>query len=454
MTDSLEGVTALVMGAGKSGREAARFLIGRGARVFLSDDAEALPPEAEELEGLGVELSPGGLEGPLKSYDLAVVSPGISVFDNRIKRLQERGVEVVGEVELASRFIDVPLVAITGTNGKTTVTNMVGEILRACGKTVYVGGNVGTPLVGAAGADVELVVAEISSFQLETVSSFAPHVAVWLNLTGDHLDRHGDLERYAAEKAKLFANQREGDWAIVNRDDPVVWGKVQGAQSAILPFSATRQLGVGAWVEGDEVVVLMPGTDGVRLDARELKLPGTHNLENAMAAVLAGVVMGCEVRQAWQAVCEFEGLAHRIEEFLRWRGVTFLDDSKATNVDAAVRAIGSVDSNLIWLGGGRDKESSFEPLKEVLKERAKLMVLVGEEAERMATALEGVAVMERASDWNGAVKIAVEAAKPGDTVLMSPAAASFDFFSGYVERGKVFKELCIEHTGRVDVERG
>jgi len=457
MTNELwSGKRVAVLGAGASGRAAARFLLDHDAEVTLADDADrgALAAEVEPLEASGATLAAGGLETAGEAFDVAVLSPGISIHDERVVRLQRAGVEVIGEVELASRYIEAPILAITGTNGKTTATHLAGRMLQASGKKVFVGGNVGTPLIEAVGGAWDALVVELSSFQLESIRQFRPKVAIWLNLTGDHLDRHGDLEGYAAAKAKIFENQTERDVAIVNRDDPLVWQEAKKGRATLLPYSTRMQLGVGAWLEGDEAVVLMPGTDGVRLPLNGIKLTGRHNQSNLLAACLGCVALGAELEAVWTAGSDFGGLPHRFETFLRWRDITFVDDSKATNVDAAVKAIEALDQPVVWLAGGTDKGAGFAPLRGPLQERARCAILVGDQTERMHTELKGAAPIVTASDWPEAVRLAVQAAQKGDTVLLSPAAASFDCFASYGERGDVFQRLCREETGRIEREQG
>ncbi|PLX38942.1 MAG: UDP-N-acetylmuramoyl-L-alanine--D-glutamate ligase [Deltaproteobacteria bacterium] len=446
------GVKVLVAGAGISGRAAAAFCLAQKMQVTIADDTplEALGEIVADLVKAGAEfVSP--LERAGTDFDLCVLSPGISIGDERVKALVSAGVEVISELELAAREIATPIVAITGTNGKTTVTELTGAMLKASGRRVFVGGNVGTPLIEAAGGQFDSIVAEVSSFQLEGCSTFKPKVAVWLNLTGDHLDRHGNLIEYAKAKAKIFANQGAEEVAIVNRDDDAVWEASKVSGGTVLPYSTERILGVGAWLEGDDVVILMPGTDGVRLDARALALKGLHNLGNAMAATLAAASLGVKPKDAWGAVKTFKGLPHRLEEFLKWRGITFIDDSKATNVDAAVRAMDTVEGRIILLAGGKDKGADYSPMRAALTKRGVLAVIVGPSSERMAKELEGSAPIERASNWSEAVATGIGAAKAGDTVLLAPAASSFDFFKNYVERGEVFQQLCKEETKRMEV---
>lgn len=454
----LSGRRALVLGAGVSGRAAARFLLAAGARVCVHDDAprERLSGDALALEAEGARLVAGGAPVTAADFDVAVLSPGISIDAPRVKGLREAGLEVLGEIELAARFLTAPVVAVTGTNGKTTVTTLLGQILRAQGHRVFVGGNVGTPLVEAVGGDWDLVVAEISSFQLESVRDFRPRVGLFLNLTDDHFDRHGDLEAYGRAKARVFENQGPGDAAVVNADDKAAWDAVRRAApaSVLLPYSTERLLSVGAWIEGDDAVFLLPGKDGVRVPRGDLLLPGRHNLGNALAACLAAAWVGADPRASWAEARTFRGLPHRVETFLEWRGIRFVDDSKGTNVDAAVRALETVPAPVVWVAGGVDKGGDYAPLVSPLRRLVRQAVLVGAAAARMAAALEGAAALRVADDWPEAVRLAFESARPGDTVLLSPACSSFDFFTSYAARGDTFQRLCREEAERRDRGRG
>jgi len=447
----LQGRRAIVLGAGVSGRAAARFLAARGAQVSLADDdARAnLHPEAAALEAAGMEVIAGGSDEKPGRFDLAVVSPGVAVGHPRVARLRAAGAEVLGEVELAYRFLEAPVLAITGTNGKTTVTELLGEVLRSAGHRVFVGGNLGTPLVEAVGGTWDFAVVEISSFQLETIREFRPRVAVLLNVTDDHFDRHRGLQEYARAKARIFENQGAGDASVVNADDPTAWETARGTRGVLLPYSTERHRGAGAWLEKGDAVFLLPGRDGIRVPVGEFALPGQFNLGNALAACLVAAWIGVDPAAAWAVARGFRGLRHRLETFLEWRGVRFVDDSKGTNVGAARAALETVRAPVVLVAGGVDKGGDYTPLLEPLRRAGRQVVLVGAAAERMAQTLSGAAPVAVVADWEHAVRTAVAAAQPGDTVLLSPACSSFDFFRSYAERGETFQRLCREETGRL-----
>ncbi len=437
----------LVMGAGTSGSAAARFLADRGARVEAWDDRpwDAVPA-AGELRERGVRL----LETPPDpaGYELAVISPGIPPRHPLWRAFRAAGVPVVGEVELAARELGCPLVAITGTNGKTTVALWTTRILEAQGLRVFAGGNLGRPLVEAVGGTWDVAVVEVSSFQLATTERFRPRVAVLLNLAPDHLDWHPDLDHYRSSKARIFRNQGAGDAAVVNADDPEAWHVGRRSRGVLLGFSAGRCLPAGAWFEGGDAVFCLPGADGVRADAEPFAATGLHNRLNALAACLAAAWVGADVARAWARVRTLHPPAHRLEPFLEWRGIRFVDDSKATNVAAACTALQAVDPPVVWVAGGRAKGEDLSPLARAAAGRVRQAVLVGEAAPQIARALDGAVPFVVAPDWPGAVARAVEAARAGDTVLLAPACSSFDRFSGYEERGRTFQSLC-----RQEVER-
>ncbi|WP_025324296.1 UDP-N-acetylmuramoyl-L-alanine--D-glutamate ligase [Deferrisoma camini] len=429
-----DGKRVLVLGAGRSGRAVARYLAGRGARVEVHDDRPVeLPPDLPAAPYAG---------DPVACYDLAVVSPGVPPRHPLWAELRRAGVPVVGELELAARELGCPLVAITGTNGKSTVTEMVGRALSAEGRAVFVGGNLGTPLVEALGGAWELAVVEASSFQLATAETVRPRVAVLLNVDQDHLDWHGTPEAYAEAKARIFRNQGEGDAAVACAADPAAWALARRSRGVLLGFSEQGPLPAGAWLEGDDAVVCLPGRDGVRLDADPCRARGRHHLRNALAAVLAAAWMGADPQRAWDAAVSFPGLPHRMERFWEAGGVGFVDDSKATNVHAAREALSSLPGPVVWVAGGQAKGQDLAPLAGAARGRVKVAVVVGQDAPALARVLDGVVPVRMFDDWPEAVEAAVAAAEPGDTVLLSPACASFDRFSGYAERGRAFQALC------------
>jgi UDP-N-acetylmuramoylalanine--D-glutamate ligase len=434
----LAGKRVMVVGLGVTGRAAARFLTGRGARLVLvdrrSDILAADLPEADLR--LGPE-NPSWLDG----IDLVVTSPGVARDSTLLEGAASRGIPVVSELELASRFVRAPIVAITGTNGKSTVTVMTGEMIRASGKRVFVGGNLGTPLVEAADRDFDALVVEVSSFQLEWIETFRPHVSVHLNLTDDHFERYRDLEDYGRAKARLLENQEAGDFAVLNRDDPNVWKLRTGLRSQVVSFglSAANVDGWAIRAEGDTLIFDVPGRRG-RIDISGFAA-GRHNRANAMAAAAAALVAGAEERAIEHALLSFRPLPHRIEFVRNWRGVKFIDDSKSTNVGALGWALDAVEPPLILIAGGMDKGGDYRPLRRPLGERVKLAILIGAAREKMRAALDGSARIELRKTLAEAVNRAAEAASAGDTVLLSPACSSFDQFRDYAERGNVFKEL-------------
>jgi UDP-N-acetylmuramoylalanine--D-glutamate ligase len=434
----LDGVTAMVVGLGRSGAAAANFMARRGARLVLTDriptvDTAALPPARLHLGG----EDPSWLEG----VDLVVTSPGVPRDSAILRAAVSRGIPVIGEVELASRFIDAPIAAVTGTNGKSTVTVMLGEMLRKAGRSVFVGGNLGTPLVEAIGAGHDVVVAEISSFQLEWIESFHPRVAVHLNLTDDHFDRYRDLDDYGRAKARIFENQDTGDWAILNRDDPNVWKLAREVRSRVVAFGLERATGARAIWPSDRALVFDLGDLSGTIDLGRFRLPGRHNLSNAMAAAAAALAMGADAGAIADALAGFKPLAHRIEFVREKDGITWIDDSKGTNVGAVVKALEAVAAPVILIAGGMDKGGDYSPLLEPLRRKARRAILIGAARERMARALEGAVDLELVSTLGEAVERAARIARRGDTVLLSPACSSFDQFRSYAERGDLFKKL-------------
>ena len=350
----------------------------------------------------------------------------------------EAGVEVVSEVELASRFIKAPMLAITGTNGKTTTTTLAGELFRASGFETYVGGNIGDPLVELpeSGEQVEWVVAEISSFQLEWISGFRPKIAALLNITEDHLDRYAAYQDYIDAKLRIFEKQTADDYAVLNRDDELVWREAGRLKGAIFPFSRRYELEEGIFSRGEELVYRHNGEEQ-RFPATGFRLKGVHNLENIMAALACALLGGCTPEKSLEVLNSFESLHHRMEFVREVNGVSYYEDSKATNVGSVAKALESFE-NITLIAGGKDKGGSYEPLAGLVKERVRHLVLIGEAAGRMEQELGGLTDTRRAATLEEAVRNSAEITEPGGVVLLSPACSSFDMFRDYEERAQRF----------------
>jgi UDP-N-acetylmuramoylalanine--D-glutamate ligase len=435
----LAGKRVMVVGLGVSGRAAARFLAAHGAALLLADQKTDLA--TKDLPTGEIHLG-GENAAWLTGVDLVVASPGIPRDSILLREAGQRGIAVIGELELASNFVKAPIIGITGTNGKSTVTTMVGDILTTAGKNVFVGGNLGTPLIEAAGRDVDSLVIEISSFQLEWIENFRAHVAIHLNLSDDHFERYRDLEEYGRAKARLFENQGAGDFAILNRDDPNVWKLRLAMRSRVIGFGLTAAPpgGDAIWPDSGQLFFDVNGHRG-RIDLARFQLPGRHNLADAMAASAAALAIGIGPRAIEQGLASFKPLRHRIEMVHQWRGIKFIDDSKGTNVGAVVEAIEAMSAPVILIAGGVDKGGDYSPLRQPLAEKVKLAIFIGAAREKMRAALDGATKIEVLEKMAGAVARAAEVAVAGDTVLLSPACSSFDQFKDYAERGNLFKEL-------------
>ncbi|HEY6394324.1 MAG TPA: UDP-N-acetylmuramoyl-L-alanine--D-glutamate ligase [Candidatus Binataceae bacterium] len=434
----MAGKRVMVVGLGTSGLAAARFLHAGGAKLTLTDKRDdvrrdLLPPA--ELR-LGAE-DPSWLTG----IDLVVTSPGVPRDSVLLRTARASKIPVIGEMELASRFLDAPMIAITGTNGKSTVTVMLGDILKAAGKRVFVGGNLGKPLVEAVGPKYDALVVEVSSFQLEWIETFRPYVGVHLNLTDDHFERYRDIEDYGRAKARLFENQTASDWAILNRDDRQVWKLASSVPSRVIGFSLDGQERPSAiWHETNALDFDIADRRG-RIALKNYRIPGRHNIANAMAAAAAAVALGAEETAIENALARFSPLPHRIELVREKDGVRFVDDSKGTNVGAAVEAIEGFDPPVILIAGGLDKGGDYAPLRAPLRRKVKHAIFIGAAREKMSAALCGATEIEMVATLKEAVLRAARIAQRGDTVLLSPACSSFDQFRDYAERGNLFKEL-------------
>ncbi|VEN75284.1 UDP-N-acetylmuramoylalanine--D-glutamate ligase [Candidatus Desulfarcum epimagneticum] len=460
---SVAGKKFLVAGLGKSGLAAARFLKDRGGRVTAADSAgpEKLGRffEAAREAGIALELAER-FNAAFEDAERIVISPGIPHDIEPVQRARERGVSVIGEIELASRFIPAPIAAITGTNGKTTVATLVGRMLEESGARVYVGGNIGTPLIDCAGSHekYDVVVAEISSFQLETVETFKPKTAVMLNITEDHLDRHRDMDTYAGAKARIFENQDSTDFAVLNGFDPQVLERAAGVRSTSLVFGGGKGFDGAAALQGKRIVFgpavkRLPGFARARdIDLGQAGLVGRHNHENIAASFLAAAASGGTFEGALAALESFGGLPHRIQRVGAVDGADYYNDSKATNADAALRALEAFDRPVVLIMGGRDKNADFAVLSEAIRKRVKTLVVMGEAAKKIESALGYPAPIKRAGSMEEAVFMAHGAARPGDVVLLSPGCASFDMYESYAARGEDFARAVHEIKGRRHVE--
>ncbi len=434
-----------VIGMGKTGIAAAAFLGGSGAAVVAVDE-KPRDQWGGEFEQIAHRpwLAVGRYdETCLDGVDLVVPSPGIPPRHPLLTAAQQKKIPILSEIELACRFIRVPIIAVTGTNGKTTTTTLLGEILARAGKKVFVGGNIGNPLIEYAGAAQtdDFIVAEISSFQLQWIESFRPHAAILLNITCDHVNYHGSFEEYRRIKGRIFENQRENDLAVLNAEDPQQEGLDASMRACVVRFSSVRPLAPGLCLQEDSLVYSGPDGTDERYPLGMIRIPGLHNVENVMAAVAVARFCGCSKESIVEAVSQFRGLPHRIEFAGEKRAVQFYDDSKGTNVDAVVRALQTFSSPVILLLGGRDKDGNFDVLQPMLGAKTKQVVLFGEARDQIEPQLGNTTPIAKEATLKAAVLRAYRDAKPGDIVLLSPGCASFDAFANYKERGNHFKEV-------------
>ena len=442
----LKNKRVLVVGLGKSGVASALFLQARGARVTVSDakPQEQLGQEIPVLLDHGIAVETGGHgERTFRGQDFIVVSPGVPVDSPPLVQARALGESVIGEIELASRFLPKTIVAITGSNGKTTTTTLGGEIVAAGGFPVVVGGNIGTPaisLVERTTADT-VVVLEVSSFQLETIETFRPKIAVVLNITPDHLDRHRTFAAYADAKARIFENQQADDFAVLNADDPTCLELAGQARAQVFWFSRRDQIQPGAYVRDGRIFFCnAEGRREVML-VSEIPLKGAHNVENTLAAICVGALMGCETERIRRAVQDFKAVEHRLEYVATIRGVDYYNDSKATNVDATIKALESFPANIHLIVGGKDKDSDYTLLNDLIRHRVKRVYTIGAAAEKIELQVKSAAEIDRSGTLETALKRSAATAEAGDIVLLAPACASFDQFKNYEHRGRVFKEV-------------
>ncbi len=452
----LNNKRVLVVGLGKSGVASALFLRSRGAQVTVSDSKpqEQLSEEIPILLDHGIIIETGGHgERTFHGQDLIVVSPGVPVDSPALVQARALGEPVIGEIELAAQFLPKNMVAITGSNGKTTTTTLIGEIISAGGYPTRVGGNIGTPaisLVATARRD-SVVVLEVSSFQLETIQTFRARVAVVLNVTPDHLDRHRTFETYVHAKARIFENQQADDFAVLNADDPVCVGLAGRTRAQVFWFSRKKEVQQGASLRDGRILFRDSSGQQEIMVASEIPLKGAHNLENTLAAICAGALMKCAPERIRAAVRNFKAVEHRLEYVATIRGVEYYNDSKATNVDATIKALESFPANIHLILGGKDKGSDYTVLNDLLRQRVKRVYTIGAAADKIESQVREAAEIVHAESLDSAVQRASASAQPGDIVLLAPACASFDQFRNYEHRGKVFKELVQRLSGKETV---
>ena len=437
----LKNKNILVVGLAKTGVACARFLASKGALVTVTDmrsEIQLAGPLAE-LAGFDIKLElERHDEATFLESDLIVASPGVPMDLPQLIKAHQSGVEIISEIELAARFIDAPLAAITGTNGKTTTTTLLGAIFKHNGYHTFVGGNIGNPLIELAGSHqiIDQVVAEISSFQLEWITSFRPTVAALLNLSEDHLDRYPGYRNYIDAKLRIFENQTEEDFAVLNRDDEMVWEQAGKLKARVFPFSRTMELEEGIFHKDGIITYRHNGREEC-FPTAAIRLQGVHNLENIMAAMACALLLGCRPDETFETVLCFEALHHRMEFVREVRGVRYYEDSKATNVGSVQKALESFE-NITLIAGGKDKGGSYAPLAPMISQRVRHLILIGEATDRMKAELGNLTDTRLAATLEEAVRLAAETTAPGGTVLMSPACSSFDMFRDYEERAQRF----------------
>jgi len=441
----LKDKRVLVVGLGKSGVASALFLKSRSARVTVSDSK----PEAELRKEIlllleqGITVETGGHgDRTFRGQDLIVVSPGVPFDAPQLVQARNQGEQVIGEIELAAQFLPGPIAAITGANGKTTTTTLAGEILASSKIPVLVGGNIGTPAITFVDQATPntWAVLEVSSFQLETIVDFRPKIAVILNITPDHLDRHKTFANYVAAKARIFENQRDEDFTVLNADDPTTAGLAEQTLAQRVLFSRKKEVGQGAFVRDHRIFFRDDSKEIDIMPLAEIPLKGAHNLENILGAICIGMLIGCEPAQIRRAIQNFKAVEHRLEFVAKIAGVDYYNDSKATNVDATIKALESFPANIHLILGGKDKGSDYTVLNDLLRERVKRVYTIGAAAAKIESQIHGAVEIDHAETLEKAVEHAADSAHPGDIVLLAPACSSFDQFQNYEHRGQVFKE--------------
>jgi UDP-N-acetylmuramoylalanine--D-glutamate ligase len=451
----------VVIGLGVTGMAVARFLKKRGAVVTVTDQVseETLGDRVQKLHEMGIamELGRHGFQTFAKA-DLIVISPGVPHTIEAVLQAKERGIPVIGEIELASRFIDEPILAVTGTNGKTTTTEILGDMLKNSGFSVFVGGNIGKPLIDYVDGEqkADFIVAEVSSFQLDTIETFRPKIGILLNITADHLDRYPNFDAYAASKIRLFEHQQPGDIAVLNGSDPLIRSLTASLRSTKIFYSSLNNKEEGAVNNGTRIkfrfneskrrdskglIANLAPHDQWFLNVSDLRLIGRHNLENAAAAALAALAAGASPQTIQEALSRYQGAAHRLEHINTIHGVNFINDSKATNVDAVIRAVQSFSNPIVLIMGGLDKGANFKSLRKILSRHAKKIIVMGKAADLIQSALGDTVPTISATSMADAVKQAYRVVSPGNVILLSPGCASFDMYDNYAQRGEDFRKV-------------
>ena len=444
MTTDMHGKNVLVVGLGKSGVASALFLQSRGARVTVSDakSQQQLQDEIPALleKGITVETGRHG-ERTFRNQDLIVVSPGVPTNLPQLAEARREGTPVIGEIELAARFLEGQIVAITGSNGKTTTTTLTGEVIAAGGCKTLVGGNIGTPAISFVdhSSPDTWIVLEISSFQLETIETFRPHIAAILNFSPDHLDRHGSMANYFAAKARIFENQNANDFAVLNADDEQTAALASALRPQVYWFSRRREVERGAFVRNDQIVFRDQHGQRSVMSCADITLKGAHNLENVLAAVAMGSLAGIEAAKMRTAVKDFKAVEHRLEFVATIAGVDYYNDSKATNVDATIKALEAFAGGIHIILGGKDKGSDYSALNRLLRERVRRVYTIGAASSKIESQIANSVPVISSGTLGEALRIASGNARAGEIVLLAPACASFDQFTSYEERGRVFK---------------
>lgn len=445
----------VIIGAGSTGRSLARFFLGRGAQVVLSDNRrDECFDDLDDLHSLGVQLDLGGHTQELfLAADLIAVSPGVPLDIPVLSACRDREIAMLGEVEIAWHELSGTMVAITGTNGKSTVTSLIGEMLKAWGQNAFIGGNLGIPLIDAVGMDYDWQVVELSSFQLETIHAFRPRYAMLLNVSEDHLDRYPDMASYVAAKQRIFENQKEDDFAILNYDDPMVRRSTEHICSSKVYFSSRSVLEEGMSLVDERIIWRWRGQETL-FPVPQLQIRGCHNQENVMAALIPLLLEGCPAELAWGAATKFTGLKHRMEYLGNLNGAGWYNDSKGTNIGSVVKSLAGLEKPVILIAGGKDKQGDLSALIDPIREKVEQLILIGAAAERMAATFAGLTRIHRVDSMHAAVGLAAHYSCAGATVILSPGCSSFDMFENFAVRGEIFAREFYALTGHGEYVNG